>query len=84
MLFLFFFSALCEWGGWVLKSAENSALFFETFPYKFLPSIYPQKEPANIIMIRKITTSTFCKISLMWGNTLSPGGLKSRLKIFKD
>ena len=28
MLFLFFFSAHCEWGGWVLKSAENSALFF--------------------------------------------------------
>ena len=27
MLFLFF--VLCEWGGWVLKSAENSALFFK-------------------------------------------------------
>ena len=27
MLFLFF-SALCEWGGWVLKSAENSTFFF--------------------------------------------------------
>ena len=27
MLFLFF-SAICEWGGWVLKSAENSVLKF--------------------------------------------------------
>ena len=27
-VFFYFFSALCEWGGWVLKSAENSALFF--------------------------------------------------------
>ena len=25
----YFFSALCEWGGWVLKSAENSALFLK-------------------------------------------------------
>ena len=33
--YFYFSSALCEWGGWVLKSAENSALFsffFETFP----------------------------------------------------
>ena len=28
MLFLFF-STLCEWGGWVLKSVENSTLFFK-------------------------------------------------------
>ena len=28
MLSLFFFSALGEWGGGVLKSAENSTLFF--------------------------------------------------------
>ena len=35
MLFLFFFSILGEWGGWVLESMENSILFFfffETFP----------------------------------------------------
>ena len=26
--YFYFFSALCQWGGWVLKSAENSALLF--------------------------------------------------------
>ena len=41
MLFLFFFSALCEWGGWVLKSAENSALFFFFF---FNPSLSEKLE----------------------------------------
>ena len=28
MLFLFLFSILGEWGGWVLESMENSILFF--------------------------------------------------------
>ena len=31
MLFLFFFSILGEWGGWVLESMENSILFFFFF-----------------------------------------------------
>ena len=71
MLFLFFFSALCEWGGWVLKSAENSALFFifETFPKgKFLPPQLPNFDASHAITAatRKSLSTTHTILALTW------------------
>ena len=51
MLFLLFFSTLCEWGGWVLKSAENSALFFLKpslkWKWKWFLKVKPQQTDAE-------------------------------------
>ena len=43
-MLLLFFSILGEWGGWVLKSMENSILFlffiFDAFPKRFFDDTF--------------------------------------------
>ena len=61
MLFSFF-SILCEWGGWVLKSMENSILFlffiFDTFPNS-LKMLKTDFEDLKAKMVIAMYSSTF-------------------------
>ena len=69
MLFLFFF-ALCKWGGWVLKSAENSTLFcFVLKPSSsdaLILGIYLRKETNTV---SRSTVNLSNKISYLPGST---------------